>query len=87
MDITFPLSSPGEIYYYIQSFFIYKYIGRIKKLLLVVIFFENKLLLQPDVVFDSESNGRNFNSLAPPGGEKIIILNFFFKMTSEKIFD
>ena len=27
-----------------------------------MIFFENKLLLQPDVVFDSESNGRNFSS-------------------------
>ena len=40
-----------------------------------VIFFENKLLLQPDVVFNSESNGRIFSSLAPPGGEKII-LNF-----------
>ena len=38
--------------------------------MLGVIFFENKLLLQPDVVFDSESNGRNFSSLAPPGGEK-----------------
>ena len=33
-------------------------------------FFEIKLLLQPDVVFDSESNGRNFSTLAPPGGEK-----------------
>ena len=33
-------------------------------------FFENKLLLQSDVVFDSESNGRNFSSLTPPGGEK-----------------
>ena len=47
-----------------------------------MIFFENKLLLQSDVVFDSESNGRNFSSLAPPGGEKKIIFNFFFKMTS-----
>ena len=35
-----------------------------------MIFFENKLLLQPDEVFDSESNGRNFSSLARPGGEK-----------------
>ena len=35
-----------------------------------VIFFEIKLLLQPDKVFDSESNGRNFSSLAPPGGEQ-----------------
>ena len=45
-------------------------------------FFEIKLLLQPDVVFDSESNGRNFRSLAPPDGEKKIIFNFLFKMTS-----
>ena len=44
-----------------------------------MIFFEIKLLLQPDVVFDSESNGRNFTSLAPPGGEKKIIFNFFFQ--------
>ena len=43
-----------------------------------MIFFENKLLVQSDVVFDSESNGRNFR----PGGEKKIIFNFFFKMTS-----
>ena len=42
-------------------------------------FFKNKLLLQSDVVFDSESNGRNFSSLAPPGGEKKIIFNFFSK--------
>ena len=46
-----------------------------------VIFFENKLLLQSDVVFDSESNGRNFSSLAPPGGEKKIIFNFFFQIS------
>ena len=44
-----------------------------------MIFFENKLLLQSDVVFDSESNGRNFSSLAPPGGEKKIIFNFIFQ--------
>ena len=44
-----------------------------------MIFFEIKLLLQPDVVFDSESNGRNFSSLAPPGGEKKIIFNFIFQ--------
>ena len=44
-----------------------------------MIFFENKLLIQSDVVFDSESNGRNFSSLAPPGGEKKIIFNFFFQ--------
>ena len=40
--------------------------------LLGVIFFEIKLLLQPDVVFDSESNGRNLSSLVPPGDEKKI---------------
>ena len=32
--------------------------------LLGVIFFEIKLLLQPNGVFDSESNNRNFSSLA-----------------------
>ena len=37
-----------------------------------MIFFENKLLLQPDVDFDSESNGRYFSSLA-----KQNIFNFF----------
>ena len=47
-----------------------------------MIFFENKLLQQSDVVFDFESNGRNFSSLAPPGGGKKIIFNFFYKMTS-----
>ena len=47
--------------------------------MLGVIFFENKLLLQPDVVFDSESNGRNFSSLAPPGGEKKNIFNFYLQ--------
>ena len=35
-----------------------------------MIFYENNQLLQSDVVFDSESNCRNFSSLAPPGGEK-----------------
>ena len=40
-------------------------------------FFENKLLQQPDVVFNSELNGSNFSSLALPGGEKKIIFNFF----------
>ena len=44
-----------------------------------MIFFEIKLLLQPDVVFDSESNGRNLSSLAPPGGEKKNIFNFFLQ--------
>ena len=47
--------------------------------MLGVIFFEIKLLLQPDVVFDSESNDRNFSSLAPPGGDKEIIFNFCFQ--------
>ena len=51
--------------------------------LLGVIFFEIKLLLQPDEVFDSESNDRSFSSLAPTGGKKKIIFNFFFKMTSQ----
>ena len=46
-------------------------------------FFENKLLQQPDAVFDSESNGRNFSSLAPPGGEKKIIFIFFSKLRHE----
>ena len=40
---------------------------------------ENKVLLQSDVVFDSESNGHSFNSLAPSGGEKKIIFNFFLQ--------
>ena len=44
-----------------------------------MIFFENKLLLQPDVLFDSESNDGNFSSLAPPGGEKKIIFNFYLQ--------
>ena len=44
---------------------------------------ENKLLLQSDVVLDSESNVRNFSSLAPPGGEKKIIFNFFTKWRHE----
>ena len=42
-------------------------------------FFENNLLLQPDVVFDSESNSCNFSSLAAPGGEKKHIFYFFTK--------
>ena len=33
-------------------------------------FFKIKLIQLPDVVFGSESNDRNFSSLAPPGGEK-----------------
>ena len=42
-----------------------------------MIFFEIKLLRQSDVLFDSESNGCNFSSLAPPGGEKKLF-SFFF---------
>ena len=37
--------------------------------------------LQPDVVFDSESNDRNLSSLAPPDGEKKIF-SFSSKLTS-----
>ena len=44
-----------------------------------MIFFENKLLIQSDVVFDSESNVRNFSSLAPPSGEKKNIFKIFFQ--------
>ena len=46
-------------------------------------FFENQLLQQPDVVFDLESNGRKFSSLAPPGGEKKISFIFFTKLLHE----
>ena len=35
-----------------------------------MIFSKKNLLLQSDVVFDSESNGSNFVSLAPPGNEE-----------------
>ena len=52
--------------------------------LLGVIFFDIKLLLQPDVVFDSESNGRNLSCLAPTGGEKkrpsLLVTSFCKKM-------
>ena len=47
--------------------------------MLGVIFFENNLLQQSEVVFDSESNGRNLSSLTPPGGDKKIIFNFFLQ--------
>ena len=50
------------------------------------IFFDIKLLVQPDEVFDSESNGRYFSSLAPPCGEKKIIFNLFFKMSRRRRF-
>ena len=36
-------------------------------------FFDITLLLQPDGVFDSESNGRSLSSRAPPDGEKKIL--------------
>ena len=51
-----------------------------------MIFFENKLLLQSDVVFDSESNGRNFSSLASPGGEKKVIFIFLQNDVTSFIF-
>ena len=38
--------------------------------LLGLIFFENKILVKLDVVFDSQSNDCNFSFLAPPGREK-----------------
>ena len=66
-----------------SSFFVFIHIflniynGRMKSNLRVI-FFENKLLLQSDVVFDSESNGRNFSSLAPPGGETKYFIPIFF---------
>ena len=44
-----------------------------------MIFFENNLLLQSDVVFDFESNVRNFSYLAPPGGEEKICFSFFLQ--------
>ena len=50
--------------------------------MLRVIFLEIKLLLQPVVDFDLESNDCNFSSLAPTGGEKKIISCFFYKMSS-----
>ena len=43
--------------------------------------FENNLLLQPDVVFNSESNGRNLGPLEPPCGEKKLF-SLFYKMMS-----
>ena len=42
-----------------------------------MLFFEKNLLRQSDVVFDFTSNGRNFSSLEPPGGDKKIFLSFF----------
>ena len=43
-------------------------------------FLGNKLLLQPDLVFASESIGCNFSSLVPPGGEKRIIFSLAKKI-------
>ena len=45
-------------------------------------FFEKNLLIQSDVVFDLESNDVNFSSLAPSDGQKKIIYNFFYKLSS-----
>ena len=42
-------------------------------------FVEKNLLLQSDVVFDFESNERNFSSLAQPDGEIKNYLHFFTK--------
>ena len=44
-----------------------------------MIFFEKNLLQQSDIIFDFESNGSNFSSLAQPGDEKKIIFHFFAK--------
>ena len=41
-------------------------------------FFHIKLLLQPGEVFDSESNGRNFSSSAPPAFLKFCVGGWFF---------
>ena len=49
-----------------------------------VIFFDIEKFLQSDVIFDSESNDRNFSFLAPPGGEKKIIFDFFTKLRHEQ---
>ena len=55
-------------------------IGRMKtNSLLGVIFFDIKLLLQPDVVFDFESNSCYFSFLAPSGDEKKIFSIFFLQ--------
>ena len=52
--------------------------GRMKKTFRGDFFFEIKLLLQPDVFSDYDSNGCKFSSLALPGGEEIIFFIFFF---------
>ena len=76
MALTFFLMSFFLLNLIKNQIFFKKWLNENK--LLGVIFFENKLLPQLDVVFDSEWNDRIFSSLAPPGGEK----NFFYKMTS-----
>ena len=45
-----------------------------------MIFSENNLIQQSDVVFDSQLI--LILAILPPGGEKKNIFNFFFKMTS-----
>ena len=65
------ITKPFEKYFFIMV--------ESKNKLLGVIFFDIKLLLQPDVVFDSESNGCNFSSLAQPGCEKKYFQFFFTK--------
>ena len=51
-----------------------------------MIFVEKNLLLQSDVVFDFESNERNFSSLAPPDGEIKNYLHFLKKKTEKCVF-
>ena len=51
--------------------------ARMKNKMLGVIFYI-KMLLQPGEVFDSESNGRNFSSLAPPVFLKFCVGGWFF---------
>ena len=41
-------------------------------------------LVQPDEVFNSESNGRYFDSLAPPDGEKKNIFTIFTKNVTSR---
>ena len=49
-------------------------------------FFEIKPLLQPDVVFHSESNRRYFSSSAPPGSEKKFYYFKFHKILFQSNF-
>ena len=64
------ITKPFEKYFFIMV--------ESKNKLLGVIFSDINLL-QPDVVFDSESNGCNFSSLAQPGCEKKYFQFFFTK--------